>query len=91
MANSSVYAAFERFWQHILIKFSEFSNNIIGGDNVTIIRNGSQVIISASGSGAAAPSDSEMLDFVIETRLVNPIISNSNKAYIDKNGDVYIL
>ena len=53
MANSSIYAAFERFWQHVLIKFSEFSNNIIGGDNVTITRQGSQIIINATGSGGS--------------------------------------
>lgn len=52
MANPSIYAAFERFWQHTLIKISELSNSIVGGDNVTISRNGSQIVISAQGGMA---------------------------------------
>lgn len=69
---------------------TKFQEKLIGtkGQIVGFDENGNAV---AQDANVQYATDEDILEFVMDAGYVNPVISDSNLVYTNKNGDVYIL
>lgn len=86
MANSSIYAAFERMWQHVIAALSKKADktDIVQSDWDETDENSLAFIKNK-------PDENDALELLVEMNVIDPVVADDGSVYTDENGAMYSL
>lgn len=86
MANTSIFAAFERFWQHVVVAIGDKADALHTHDDRYYTETEIDNIVSGLGGSGSIEVDQELNDYStnpVQNKIVNAAISNLNSLVGD--------
>lgn len=86
MANTSIYAAFERMWQHVIAALGSKA------DKTDIVQSDwDETNESSLAFIKNKPDENDALELLTEMNIIDPVVADDGSIYTDENGALWSL